>query len=145
MSPFCKEKEEAHFNPRAENLKRKSVQMLLSRFPWTWKQEWLKLKTTWEEWGTLCGRQKTQSPWILFVPIHYSASVVDPSSFASFCAGPPQRFPIFWDRWWVPNSLSMSHLLTICFSSKGECVGLVCSRIGCKLPYFFLSHGEAAR
>lgn len=61
--------------------------------------------------------------------LHYSASAVDPLSFASFCAGPPQRFPIFVDRWWVPNPLWIGWLLTICFSSKGEGTGLVCSRM----------------
>lgn len=61
--------------------------------------------------------------------LHYSASAVDPLSFASFCAGPPQRFPIFVDRWWVPNPLWIGRLLTICFSSKGEGTGLVCSRM----------------
>lgn len=146
MSPFCKETEKAHFNPRAENLKRKSVQMPLLRFPWTWKQEWLKLKMTWEEWGTICGRHKKhEAPECYLFPLHYSASAIDPLSFASFCAGPPQRFPGSWDRGGVSNSLWIGHLLTICFSIKGECTGLVCSGMGCTLPYFCLSHGEEAR
>lgn len=61
--------------------------------------------------------------------LHYSASAVDPLSFASFCAGPPQRFPVFRDRWWVPNPLWIGRLMTICFSSKGEGTGLVRSRM----------------
>ena len=61
--------------------------------------------------------------------LHYSASAVDPLLFASFCAGPPQRFSVFRDRWWVPNPLWIGRLLAICFSSKGEGTGLVWSRM----------------
>lgn len=130
MSLFCREIEEAHFNPREANLKQKSVQMPLACLPWTWKNrngwnwKWLgKNEAPFE------GDTRTQSSWMPFVPLYYSASAADPLSFASFCAGPPQRFPIFVDRWWVPNPLWIGRLLTICFSIKGEGTGLVCSRM----------------
>lgn len=127
-SLFCKGAE-AHCHPRAANLERKSLQMPLALLLDV-KMERLKMKMMWEEWGTICGRHKKhEAPECYLFSLHYSASAVDPSSFASFCAGPPQRFPGFWDRWWVANSFWIGHLLTICFSSDGECMRLVCSRM----------------
>lgn len=142
MSPFCKEIEEAHFNPRAENLKQKSVQMPHSCFPWTWKQEWLKLKMTWEEWGTICGRHKNTKPMNAIC----SHSIIQ-HLLLTLCHLHPfvlGHLRDFWDGWWVPNTLWIDHLLTICSSSKGECMGLVCSRSACTLPYFCLCCREAA-
>ena len=69
MSLFCREIEEAHFNPRAANLKQISVQMPLACLPWTWKNrngwnwKWLgKNEAPFE------GDTRTQSSWMLFVP-----------------------------------------------------------------------------
>lgn len=90
------EKQEALFSPRAEtssgNQSRCPSHAALGHensYGWNWKG---------------CGKngtpfagdtQKHEAHGCSLFPPHYSASAVDPLSFASLCAGPPQRFPIF--------------------------------------------------
>lgn len=71
---------------------------------------------------------------------HCVASAVEPLSFASFCAGPPRRFLGQYRRL---DLLWIGHLLGICVSSKGDCVGLADRRMAtCLLWQIMGNWGE---
>lgn len=93
---LSKETEEPHFNPRAEKPQAEISPDAPLTLPLDMK---IGMVETENDVGRmkhhLCETQKHRAHECYLFPLHYSASAVDPLSFASFCAWPPQRFPVF--------------------------------------------------
>lgn len=124
MSLFCKKTEESHFNSRAASTKRgKSVQMPAC-LPWTWKNGIVEIENDLGRMRHICGDFRTQSSWILFVPIlHYSASAVDPLSFASFLCWATSEISNF-RRQMMSSNLWIGRLLTFVSLARVKVQGL---------------------
>lgn len=131
MSLFCKEIEEAHFNSRAANLK---AEISPDTHACLLGHEKIGMVEIENDLGRmrhpLLGDTRTQSSWMLFVPTPLFGICCWPVVICILLCWATSEISNFrLDRWWVPNPLWIGRLLTICFSSKGEGTGLVCSRM----------------
>lgn len=144
-SSFCKETEEAHFNPRAETSSENQ-----SRCP---SHASLDMKKGMVETENEVGRMghhlwethkntKTRNAICSHCTIQHQLLTL--CHLHGFVLDHLGDLP-FSETWWVANPLWMGRVLPICFSHQGGCVGLVCSRTGCTLPSFCLSCKGAAR